>query len=120
MRKKLLYGYNEESFATLALHLQEMGELTVIDEAVAERLHIQWIRAVNPMAIIKLEREARTNKELLEFCRWYRRDFILEGIDDALDKMPSFRRLVIMTNTLRHLEVSPRHAEAFVIRLFDI
>ncbi len=78
------------------------------------------MRAVNPMAMIKLEREARSNEELLEICRQYRKDWILEGIDDAIDKMSSSRRIVIMTNTLRHLEVSLRHAQSLVIRLFYI
>ena len=119
-RKNFLYGYHEESFAALALHLQEAGEPMDVDGDVVDNLHDQWMRAVNPMAMIKLEREARNNKDLLEVCRSYRKNYILEGIDDALDKMPSSRRMVIMTNTLRHLEVSPRDVPSFVIRLFEI
>jgi len=119
-RKKLLYGYHEESFATLALHLQEVNDPMEVDGEVEDYIPVQWIRAVNPMAMIKLEREARNNEELLKICRQYRKDCILEGIDDAMDKMSSSRRMVVMTNTLRHLEVSPRHAQSFVIRLFDI
>lgn len=116
-RKQLLHGYHEESFATLALHLQEIDQPM---EVVGDHLHAHWLRAVNPMAMIKLECKSRNNDELHEFFCSYRKDYVLEGIDDALDKMPSSRRMVIMTNTLCHLEISSRYAQSFVIRLFDI
>ena len=115
-RQQLLTGYHEESFAALALHLQEKGEPM---EGTEEEIHASWMWAVNPMAMIKLERDARSCPELLDFCRMYRKNFVLEGIDDALAKIKS-NRLVLMTNTLRHLEVSPRDAPHFVIRLFDV
>ena len=116
-RKQLLHGYHEESFATLALHFQEIGQPM---EIVGDNLHDHWLRAVNPMAMIKLERKSRNNEQLQTFFCLYRKNYILEGIDDALDKLPSSRRMVIMTNTLCHLEISSHHAQSFVIRLFDI
>ncbi len=122
-RKKLLYGYHEESFAALVLQLQETKvPLTEEKNVVHDILHVHWMRAINPMTMIKLEREANHNWELLEVCRSYRKDYVLEGIDDALTTIePSSKRMVIMTNTLlRHLEVSPREVPSFVIRLFEI
>ncbi len=119
-RKKLLYGYHEESFATLALNLQEADEPMEVGSIAEDNLHIQWMRAVNPMTMIKLESGASSNGELLEICRYYRMNFILDGIDDALNKMSSSRRMIFMTNTLRHLELSPRDVPSSAIRLFDI
>ncbi len=122
-RKKFLYGYHEDSFTTLALHLQKAVEPGEADAGHSyNNLHIQWIRAVNPVAMIKLENQARTisNEELLKFCRNYRQNFIFDGIDEVLNNMRSSRRMIIMTNTLRHLKVSSCNVQSSVIRLFEI
>lgn len=122
-RKKLLYGYHEESFAALALQLQEAKvPFTEVEEVVREVLHVHWMRAINPKGLMKLESEANFNLDLMKACRSYRKDYVMEGMEDALTAIqPSSNRMVIMTNTLRHLEISPQTAPSpFIIRLFDI
>jgi hypothetical protein len=82
-----------------------------------------WMRAVNPMAMIKLERDSITrHPELQGVCRRYRHSFVLESLDDALQNIKS-KRMVVMTNTLRHLEIKPIDSSRFnhsVIQLFDV
>ena len=133
-RKRLLYGYHEECLASLGLHLQEMKqvptdaqgqEMEHVPMDVEERaidtdgnIHSGWLWALNPMAVIKLERDPRSSRDLLQFCKSYRTRYILDGLEDALDKIRS-RRIVVMTNTLRHLEICC-NTTAIVIRLFDI
>ena len=94
----------------------------LVDEEQVEDVNAIWMRPLNPMAMIKLERDSRHNPEVLELCQLYRRDYILEGIDDALANVNS-NRLIIMTSSLRHLEVLPCGATSdshVLIRLFDI
>jgi hypothetical protein len=77
-----------------------------------------WMRAANPMAMIKLERDFGIHHpELQEFCQRYRHNFILESIEDALSNVNS-NRMVLMTNTLRHLEITL--VDSFTIQLFDV
>lgn len=120
-RQKLLYGYHEETFASLALSLQECRGVNV--EGKEQRMnaaHAALMRAVNPMAMIKLERDPTSHFELLDICQRYRRSFILEGINDALNTIPS-NRMIIMTNTLRHFEIKTTDPHrCFIIQLFDI
>ena len=116
-RQKLLYGYNEESFALLALDLQEKRIRMEGDEI--DRCHAIWMRAVNPMAMIKLESNFIDDLELLEACQLYRQNFVFGGIDDALGKIES-KRAIIMTNSLRHLEITSSTYRCFTIHLFDI
>ena len=125
-RQKLLYGYHEETFASLALHLQDRGipmELDRVDENDIDpnSSFAMLMRAANPMAMIKLERDSSIHPELLDVCRLYRLNFVLEGIDDALNKIKS-DRMVVMTNTLRHLEVMSESSihRHFIIQLFDV
>ena len=125
-RQKLLYGYHEETFASLALHLQDRGipmELDRVDEDDIDpnSSFAMLMRAANPMAMIKLERDSSIHPELLDVCRLYRLNFVLEGIDDALNKIKS-DRMVVMTNTLRHLEVMSESSihRHFIIQLFDV
>jgi len=94
----------------------------LVDGAQVEDVNAVWMRALNPMAMIKLERDSRHNPEVLEFCRLYRRDYILEGIDGVMSNVKS-NRVIIMTSSLRHLEVLPCGATPdshVLIRLFDI
>ncbi|KAI9554792.1 hypothetical protein GHT06_020069 [Daphnia sinensis] len=119
-RKQLIYGYHEESFCTLALHLQNRGVPTELDgEGEEDPLGATaiWMRSINPMAMIKLENNPCAHPKLLEVCRHYRHHFVLESIDDALQSIKS-NRLVIMTNSLRHLEITLSNSS--VIRLFDV
>ena len=85
-RQKLIYGYHEESFASLALHLQDGGIPMELEEAGEEDpngANAIWMRAANPMAMIKLERDFGIHHpELQEFCQRYRHNFILESIED--------------------------------------
>ena len=128
-RHKLLPGYHEESFASLALHLQDRGLPMELDPTEDEQLDdqsnvhvIAWMRAANPMALLKLEKQSSLNPELLEACELYRQNFILQGIDDALEKIAS-DRMVVMTNTLRHVEVMSAESSThrnFIIQLFDV
>ncbi|XP_057375006.1 uncharacterized protein LOC130695963 [Daphnia carinata] len=124
-RQKFIYGYHEESFAALALYLQDGGIPMELEETQDENQHSAttiWMRATNPMSMIKLERDPSIDTELLDECRHYRHNFVLENIDEALHKVKS-NRIVLMTNTLRHLEIafavsSPyRHS---TIQLFEI
>lgn len=90
-RKKLIHGYHEETFASLALQLQDGGIPMEVDEEENTDLNVAaqviWMRAANPMAMMKLERDSSSNPELLDVCRHYRHHFILEGIDDALNQI---------------------------------
>ncbi|KAI9554203.1 hypothetical protein GHT06_019475 [Daphnia sinensis] len=124
-RQKFIYGYHEESFAALALYLQDRGMPMELEQDQDDDQHSAttiWMRATNPMSMIKLERDSGIDTELLGVCRRYRHNFVLESIDDALLNVKS-NRIVIVTNTLRHLEIafaasSPyRHS---TIQLFDI
>jgi hypothetical protein len=120
-RQKLIYGYHEESFASLALHLQDLGipmELEEADDLDPYGANTIWMRAANPVAMIKLERDFGIHHpELQDFCRRYRHNFILESIDDAIRNIKS-TRMVLMTNTLRHLEITL--ADSFTVQLFDV
>ena len=94
----------------------------LVDGAQVEDVNDIWMRALNPMAMIKLERDSRHNPEVLELCQLYRRDYILEGIDGVMSNVKS-NRVIIMTSSLRHLEVLPNDATPdshVLIRLFDI
>ena len=120
-RQKLLHGYHEESFASLALHMQYSGEAAMeVDGASQIDVHYTWMRAVQPMEMIKLERNALKSQqsEVVDVCRNYRDSFILENIQDGLATLTS-NRIIIMTNTLRHLEMACDSAYS-VIRLFEI
>jgi hypothetical protein len=120
-RQKLIYGYHEESFASLALHLQDLGipmELEEADDLDPYGANTIWMRAANPMAMIKLERDFGIHHpELQDFCRRYRHNFILESIDDAIRSIKS-NRMVLTTNSLRHLEITL--ADSFTVQLFDV
>ena len=119
-RKKFLYGYHEESFASLALHLQANGEPMQMDEA--EDVNAVWMRALNPMAILKLERDSCHEPDVLNLCQMYRKNYIVEGIGHAMASLQS-NRVIMMTSSLRHLEVLPKDSTPdshLVIRLFDI
>jgi hypothetical protein len=118
-RQKLIYGYHDESFDSLALHFQEKDESPSM-----EVKEDTWMRSINPMAMIKLEcaNSSTENAELQEVCRHYRNKFVLESLNDALQNSKS-NRMVIMTNTLRHLEIGPMNlstSQHLVIQLFDI
>ena len=118
-RQKLIYGYHEETFASLALHLQDKPK-EEDDDFDASNAHSLWMQAANPMAMIKLE--SKNNPDLLEFCQLYRRDFVLDGFHDALVKISS-NRMVIMTNTLRHVEIKPADSSLgrfFIVQLFEV
>ena len=94
----------------------------LVDGAQVEDVNDIWMRALNPMAMIKLERDSLHNPEVLELCQLYRRDYILEGIDGVMSNVKS-NRVIIMTSSLRHLEVLPNDATPdshVLIRLFDI
>jgi hypothetical protein len=76
------------------------------------------MRAADPMAMIKLERNSSCHcPSLQDFCSYYRNNFVLENIDDALRNIRS-NRIVILTKTLRHLEITLD--DSFTIRLFDV
>uniref|UniRef100_A0A0P4YE06 AAA+ ATPase domain-containing protein n=2 Tax=Daphnia magna TaxID=35525 RepID=A0A0P4YE06_9CRUS len=124
-RQKFIYGYHEESFAALALYLQDRGMPMEFEEDQDEDQHSAttiWMRATNPMSMIKLERDSSIDTELLDVCRRYRQNFVLESIDDALLNVKS-NRIVIVTNTLRHLEIAFAESSPYrhsTIQLFDI
>jgi hypothetical protein len=125
-RQKLIYGYHNESFDSLALHLQEKDESPSMevkeDEEIDQNIETTWMPSINPMAMIKLECADSSNDELQEVCRRYRNKFVLESLNDALQKSKS-NRMVIMTNTLRHLEIEPMNlspSQHLVIQLFEI
>jgi hypothetical protein len=120
-RQKLIYGYHEESFAALALHLQDGGikmDFEKVDEEGPNVANTIWMRVADPMAMIKLERNSSCHcPSLQDFCSYYRNNFVLENIDDALRNIRS-NRIVILTKTLRHLEITLD--DSFTIRLFDV
>ena len=80
-------------------------------------VHYTWMRAVQPMEMIKLERSGQP--AITEICRTYRNTFVLENLQDALATLTS-NRLILMTNTLRHLEITLDSISYSVIRLFEI
>ena len=114
---KLLYfplqGYQEESFVSFALHLQDSGVAVDGDN---DAVHEIWMRAVNPAEIVKLE--ADSTGEIRSLCRKYRSSLILGSVDEALATLRS-NRMIVMTNTQRHLEISFKD-DYSVIRIFDI
>lgn len=133
-RRQLLFGYHEDTLASLALQLQDLGEGMEVDFESADeswarqrQAHgdIILMRAVNPMAMIKLERDGEatnTCTNMLPVCQLYRKGFIMEGLDDVLKQNPNSNRFVIMTNSLRHVDVLPRDTRRphLIIPLFDI
>ena len=115
-RRKFFYGYHDEFFVSLALQFQD-GAMT---EEPEDPVHSAWMRVANPAAMIQLERDSGSDPDLLRIYRHYRNEFVLDGIDDALDKIQS-NRLVIITNTLSYLEIAPSNKyRYFTIQLFDI
>jgi hypothetical protein len=123
-RQKLIPGYHEESFASLALHLQDRGVPMQVEQDEEENpnsAYTIWMRTLNPMAMIKLERDTiNSHPELQDVCRRYRHNFVLESLEDALQNIKS-KRMVVMTNTLSHLEIKPISSSRFlIIQLFEV
>ena len=117
-KRRLLYGYHEETFASLALHMQNVSETQMeLEDQSLPDAHLTWMRAVQPTEMIKLERSGQS--VITEICRFYRNTLVLEDLQDALATLTS-KRLILMTNTLRHLEVTLDSESYSVIRLFEI
>ena len=100
-RQKLLPGYHEDSLQSLAFHMQETG-----GNLEEKDVNCLWMRAVDPKEMIKLEGSQNLGHRGFDVCTTYRAQFVLDGIANALDLFGNSKRVVIVTNTPRHVPIA--------------